>query len=395
MKYSISLFVIFLLGTTVFSQSETEVYLFDLETADGKIQLANPKNISNNKGYDNQPSFLDDRTVLFSSTRASQTDVLQFNIEDGSSKKWLTDTATGSEYSPLKIPGKNAISAIRLDLDGLQRLYSYSLKNGKSKVLLEGLKVGYHLWYDKNTIVCTVLKENQMDLVVANLEDGSTHTMQKNVGRSLHKIPNSNLVSYISKEDERWQIKSLDPLSGSTQKIFNTYGNTEDMCWLKDGTLLAGADKAIVMVDPDKDEWWQQLMFFPQEEIHGISRIAVNSTGTRLVFVAEASPRAIVQQQLDAYNNRDIEGFLSTYSDDVELFNHPNKPIGKGKTKMREMYEGFFANTPDLNCEIKNRIVLGNRVIDEEFLTINGQNYSAVAIYEVKNGKIAKVTFIQ
>jgi hypothetical protein len=48
-----------------------------------------------------------------------------------------------------------------------------------------------------------------------------------------------------------------------------------------------------------------------------------------------------------------------------------------------------------LNCEIKNRIIIGNKVIDEEYITANGQNFSAVAIYEVQNGKIAKVTFIQ
>ena len=38
---------------------------------------------------------------------------------------------------------------------------------------------------------------------------------------------------------------------------------------------------------------------------------------------------------------------------------------------------------------------MGNVVIDEEFLTINKQHCSAVAIYEVKNKKIAKVIFIQ
>ena len=51
--------------------------------------------------------------------------------------------------------------------------------------------------------------------------------------------------------------------------------------------------------------------------------------------------------------------------------------------------------TPDLHCKITSRIVTGNKVIDEEFLTIHGKNYSAVAIYEVENGKIIKVTFVK
>jgi len=55
----------------------------------------------------------------------------------------------------------------------------------------------------------------------------------------------------------------------------------------------------------------------------------------------------------------------------------------------------FFENTPDLNAEIKNRIVIGNKVIDQESVTANNIVFDAVAIYEVDNGKIDKVTFIK
>lgn len=378
-----------------YSQADTEIYLFDLNLSIEGIQLTNPKNISNNPGYDNQPSFLGNHTVLFASTRDDQTDVVKFDILNGSIKTWLTDTPTGGEYSPLKIPEKEAFSAIRLDLDGLQRLYQYELKTGTSEVLLKDLKVGYHVWFNTDIIVCTVLKENRMDLVVANLKNGSTYTVQKNVGRSLHRIPNSNLISYVSKEKEEWTIKSIDPITGSTNFISNTYGKTEDMCWLKDGSILAGAGKAIVMANPNKKVPWQQIMYFPQEEIHSISRLTANDNGTRLAFVSETSPRHIVQKQLEAYNDRDIDSFVSTFSHTIEIFNYPNQLIGKGKDELREMYDSFFNSTPDLKCEIKNRIVYENKVIDEEFLTINGRNFSALAIYEVENGKIAKVTFIQ
>ena len=394
MKILLSLIFGLVISHFAVAQPNTEVYLFDLDRTDGKINLSNPKNISNNEGYDNQPSFLDDNTVLFSAIRADQTDIIKFDITKGSVKTWITDTPTGSEYSPLKIPNKPAISAIRLDLDGLQRLYAYDLETGDSKVLLKDLKVGYHIWFAPNTLVCTVLRENRMDLVVADLQNGDVHTVDKNVGRSLHKIPNTDRISYIGKEGN-WTIKSLDPLTGETVQLIATHEKAEDICWLNDGTILAGSGKAIVKANPEAGLLWEQLMYFQQEEIHSISRISTNSNNTRLAFVAEVSPRHIVQKQLDAYNARDIEGFLATFSDDIELFKFPNEPVGKGKEYLRESYGSFFENTPDLHCEIKNRIVLGGKVIDEEFLTINGQNYSAVAIYEVENGKIAKVTFIQ
>ncbi|NNK76718.1 MAG: SnoaL-like domain-containing protein, partial [Maribacter sp.] len=107
------------------------------------------------------------------------------------------------------------------------------------------------------------------------------------------------------------------------------------------------------------------------------------------------NPEPIVQKQLDAYNDRNMEAFLSTYSDDVKVFDFPDKPRFEGKDQMRERYQSFFTDTPDLHCQIKTRMVIANKVIDEEFITANGNNFSAVAIYEVENGKIVKVTFLR
>lgn len=384
-----------LLGATLLSaQPNTEVYLFDLSFQNGVPLLSNPKNISNNDGYDNQPSFWDDDTVLFASTRDDQTDVKRLNINEGSTYEWLTNTPTGSEYSPLKIPGKNAFSAIRLDLDGLQRLYEYDLKTGES-IPITNLKIGYHVWVNKELLVATVLVENRMDLVVINLKDNSHYTVQKNVGRSLHKIPGTNRISYIDKSKKQWEIKSMDPVSGATNSITKTFENEEDICWLNENIIITGHEKSLLTFNVKNGVNWEPLITFDQEEINKISRIAINPSKTRLTFVAEDSPAKIVQKQLDAYNTRDIDAFLDTYSENVKLYNFPNQLFSEGKNAMETQYGSFFENTPDLHCTIKNRIVMGNKVIDEEVVTTNGSTFSAVAIYEVENGKIVKVTFLR
>jgi len=384
-----------LICTYLNGQVNTDVYLFDLKIIDGDPVLSNPKNISNNEGYDNQPSFLNDNTVLFSANREDQTDILRFNILEGSTTSWISNTPTGSEYSPLKIPGKKAVSAIRLDLVGLQRLYEYDINTGKSKLILKDLKVGYHVWYNDHILVTTVLVENRMDLVVANLKDNTNQTFQKNVGRSLWKIPNSDLISYISKENKVWEIKSLNPISRATKKITNTFKKSEDICWLNDSAIIAGTGKSIIKFDSKSGVGWEPVMYFEQEEINNISRIAINKSGNRLAFVAEESPANIVQKQLDAYNARDIEAFMDTYSKNIKLFNYPDNLFLEGQDKMKESYKSYFENTPDLHCELKKRIIIGNRVIDEEYITANGINFKAVAIYEVQNGRIIKATFLQ
>lgn len=113
---------------------------------------------------------------------------------------------------------------------------------------------------------------------------------------------------------------------------------------------------------------------------------------------AETSPaEEIVQKQLDAYNARDIKAFLATYADEAELFEFPATPLAKGKEEMRKRYTLRFSDTI-LHGIIVKRIVMGNTVIDHERVRITLPEgpgvMEAIAIYEVHDGKIAKVSFI-
>ena len=375
------------------AQAETEVYLFDLELNNGKPLLTNPKNISNNPGYDNQPSFWDDGSVLFASTREDQTDILQFNVNEGSTSSWLTYTTAGSEYSPLRIPGKKAISAIRLDVDGLQRLYEYDVETSKSTPISD-LKIGYHVWFDNHILVATVLVENRMDLVVLDLEENTQNTVYENVGRSLHNIPNSDLVSFIGKKNNAWEILSLDPLTGESKKITNTYGKEEDICWLDENTIITGAGKKLLTKDIGSEDGWQPIIEFDQEEINNISRIAISPNRKRLAFVAEESVAKIIQKQVRDFNQRNLDGFVSCFAEDVLVTRFPNEKMYQGNDTMKENYERFFENVESSSVEVVNRIILGNTVIDEEITKVDGREGHQVAIYQIENGLIASMTFI-
>lgn len=112
------------------------------------------------------------------------------------------------------------------------------------------------------------------------------------------------------------------------------------------------------------------------------------------VFVI-ATPEMLAQQQLNAYNAHDLEAFLAPYSDSVELYTFPNKLELKGKANMRKAYQ-FVTTTPKLYCRLVNRIVEGNMVIDqEEVAGFGSKPLTAVAIYIIERGKIAKVYFKQ
>ncbi|NNE33290.1 MAG: SnoaL-like domain-containing protein [Winogradskyella sp.] len=414
------LILAFLTYSLCYSQTNTEIFLFDIDQNQSQIELKNGKNLSNNPGYDNQPSFYNDRYIIYASNRTDQTDIAKYDTRYNT-KSWLNYTE-GGEYSPIKIPNNNAISAVRLDKDGKQRLYKYDWSNGESTELIENLVVAYYTWYNDYIVVSAVIEDDDLNLYVTNILEKTSRKYATKVGRSFHKIPNSNLVSFMSKtNDRKWQIMSLDPLTGSTNIIANSIEGVEDICWLDANTILSGKDNILYKLTLKKDNYWKKIADLANLDIQKITRISVNQTSDRLLVAGDvdasdtttddinsetetienATPETssevekIVQQQLEAYNARNIDAFMATYTQDVKLYNYPNTLLSEGQSQMRKDYMSWFERNPDLKATIRKRIVIGNKVIDEEQVKANNRVFNAVAIYEIENGLISKVTFIQ
>ena len=123
--------------------------------------------------------------------------------------------------------------------------------------------------------------------------------------------------------------------------------------------------------------------------------LAAQAMQAKTTAAPPLSPEAIVQSQLDAYNRHDLEGFLSHYSDDAVLVSYPDQITQTGKIEMRARYEKRFA-TPNHHAEIVKRIVFERFIIDHERITAPPSKdvIEAIATYEVKNGKIVRVTFL-
>ncbi|HZF79048.1 MAG TPA: nuclear transport factor 2 family protein [Rubrivivax sp.] len=107
-------------------------------------------------------------------------------------------------------------------------------------------------------------------------------------------------------------------------------------------------------------------------------------------------PVSCVQRQLDAYNDRDLERFVAEYSDDIVVFRLPgNEPILHGKRQLAEHYAKNRFNLPELHARLVNRMVLGNKVIDQEYVTgLQSSPLEVAAIYEVAPDGIRKVWFV-
>lgn len=154
------------------------------------------------------------------------------------------------------------------------------------------------------------------------------------------------------------------------------------------GSIEKGKRADMLLIDKD-----------PTEDLTALASLHTVIHRGRPLKPAEllpVTPESLVQQQLNAYNLRNIDGFLEPYADSVELYFFPDRLIGKGKAEMRNNYEMMFSQAKDLHCEVTKRMVQGNTVIDHETVTGMSPNLlKAVAIYKIENNKITKVYFIQ
>lgn len=114
---------------------------------------------------------------------------------------------------------------------------------------------------------------------------------------------------------------------------------------------------------------------------------------------AQMTPEQVVQKQLASYNNRDIDGFMSTMAEHVTFHDFSDGRITiEGFAACKAFYSALFKASPKLHSTISSRTVFGNKVIDHESITGRNGNDEVlefVLIYEVNDDKIIKVTVLR
>ena len=269
------------------SQPATEVYLFDLVYENFRPTLANPQNISQNPGYDNQPAFLDNGLALFyASTRNDQTDILRYDLTTGA-KTWLTDTP-GSEYSPQMIPGKQAFSAVRLETDGTQLLWQYPMGPGVPEVLVPEVKIGYYAWLNSKKVVAFVLGEPAtLQLFRSGKKKGKR--LGTHIGRSIHSIPHTRGISFVDENiPNKGIIRAMNPQNGKSSRLIAALEGSQDLAWTPDGTIIMAQGAKLYRWTRGVNTTWEEIVDVSIFGLKEITRLAVSPLGDKVaVVVAE------------------------------------------------------------------------------------------------------------
>lgn len=280
--------LLFCIAGSVYSQTGSEIILFDLKAKKKNITLSNPKNITNHPGYDNQPSFHTDEAIIYYASFNDQgrSDIKAYNFEAQTTIQ-ITNTPE-REYSPTLTPDQSGISCIIQRDNGAQDLGKYSLDGNEPYVIIDSLIVGYHVWADNSHLALFVLGKNGSPntLHYLRLPTQEDTVIAENIGRSLHRIPNERAISFVHKVGEgNWQIKKLDLETMQVSFILNTLPNKEDIAWLPDGRLISSDGKKLFMIDPRKEKNWTAIMVSDSGLLKGITRLAVNANGDKLAVV--------------------------------------------------------------------------------------------------------------
>ena len=276
------------------AQGGTDVWIVPMKMTGVAVSFGDPRNATDRKGYDNQPSFtLKSDAVMYTSVDdAGKTDIWRFTLPDG--KPVRVTNIPMSVYSPTQTPDGKTFSVIRVEPDSTQRLWRVPMDGqGVPAKINNDLKVGYHVWTGDHSLVVYVLGSGgrggtPSTLQIIDDHNGKAEIVASNVGRALAKIPGRDAVTFqqLVKDSLPW-IVDLDLKTKAKRQLVQAPKGADYHVWAPNGALLTAVGSGIYRYT---DDGWAPIANFEKFGVKGISRIAVSPKGNWLAFVAEDKP---------------------------------------------------------------------------------------------------------
>lgn len=286
MKLNPLLFLIVLLHQYGFAQPATEVYLLDIKKDGVSFSIvpnSKPVNISNNEGYDNQPSFIEklNAVAYVSSKNKKPTDVFLYDLGTAKTKQFNNNSK--AEYSPKTTPDGKFISVVkdtdqnltRISLDGLVTEKLYTSKDS----------IGYYCWLNKSEIAAFTLSKPKVTLKLINIKNKTEKYLTDSIGRSLYKYLDGIVICQKLKKGN-W-VSFIDK-NGTITQLIELPKNTEDFYLTDDGWLFSSNESSLIYCNLESEnKVWKDLGDLSATGISKIFRLAVNKDKNKLVFVSE------------------------------------------------------------------------------------------------------------
>jgi hypothetical protein len=108
------------------------------------------------------------------------------------------------------------------------------------------------------------------------------------------------------------------------------------------------------------------------------------------------SPAEVILAYVEAANQNDLESFLALYATGIKKYRYPATLASEGIEHMRKVYTKSFAEKSGIKVEIRSMIALADKVICYDHVTglPNGEEADEIVVYEVKNGLIESIVYV-
>lgn len=179
---SVSLLICLSAGLQAQKLAHHDILMVDMSAGEGKWKSGQATFLTsfNPEGYNNQPKFFSENELWLTVQKpgdTTQTDIYLLNLTEKTVAA-ATRTRKTAEYSPTLMPGGDRFSAVRVEEDGNQRLWSFPLNaedNGKPE--FETIyDVGYHCWINDTSAALFIVGHEQEphQLVIAGITEQKT-----------------------------------------------------------------------------------------------------------------------------------------------------------------------------------------------------------------------------
>jgi hypothetical protein len=267
----------------------TDIYVSELRTANRRVSVGTPVNVTARQGYDNQPFFLSNgHSFLYTSVHEDgQADIYRYDLKKKTSVR-VTSTRE-SEYSPTPLPGGNGFSVVRVEADSTQRLWAFKADGSQPRLVLDSIKpVGYHAWANDHTLLLFVLgAPATLRMVDARSPAGPGEVLARDIGRSLQRIPGREAVSFVQRDSVAGvSLQEFDLLTHRITKLIRTPPGADFFVWTPEGIVLTASGTKLYQWDPQSGGNWELVADFAAAGLTNLTRLAVSPKGDRLAIVA-------------------------------------------------------------------------------------------------------------
>ena len=155
--------------------------------------------------------------------------------------------------------------------------------------MLPNLRVGYYLWFNEKTLVSFVIGDIET-LEVSNFKYDIRYPLEKNIGRSLQKIPSTangyqGKMSFISLEHGSPEIYAIDPTNSESVYITDALEDSQDLVWTRSGSILMGNETGLFHYRADISKEWLPVIIESDLPLSGFSRLAISPDGRKIAVV--------------------------------------------------------------------------------------------------------------